>query len=222
MLASILTFTRSAGYPLLLVLVMAESAGVPIPGETALIAAAALAGAGKLSIAAVIAVAASAAIIGDNIGFLLARRYGPRLLQHPGPFLADRTRALELGEPFFARHGPKAVFFARWILGLRTWAAWLAGASKMHWKPFVIWNAAGGISWATTIGLVAYFVGQSSAGLFTIFGLVALVVVLSGGGLLLARGRLRRNAGITSRSSPPPARAREPAAPSPPPVRRPR
>src|SRR5438270_7129838 len=104
LLDTILTFTHTAGYPLLFVLVMAESGGVPLPGETALITAAALAGQGKLSITLVIALAAGAAIIGDNLGFLLARRFGPGLLQRPGPFAGDRRRVLEFGEPFFARH----------------------------------------------------------------------------------------------------------------------
>jgi membrane protein DedA with SNARE-associated domain len=192
MLASIITFTQSAGYPLLFVLVMAESGGVPLPGETALIAAAAYAGSGKLSIGVVIVVAAAAAIIGDNLGFLLSRRYGRSLLQRPGPFAAQRQRTIDIGEPFFARHGPKAVFFGRWILGLRTWAAWLAGASGMAWRPFSVWNAAGGVSWAITVGLTAYFIGKNTAGLFTIAGLVAFVLVLGIVGVLLLRGRLSR------------------------------
>jgi membrane-associated protein len=192
MLASILTFTQTAGYPLLFGLIMAESAGVPLPGETALITAGALAGRGKLSIALVIAVAAGAAIIGDNLGYLLARRYGRGLLQRPGPFLSHRRRVLEFGEPFFARHGPKAVFFARWILGLRTWTAWLAGASGMDWRPFAIWNAAGGISWAATVGLAAYFIGQSTTGAFTVFGLVGLGAALLVAGILLARNHRMR------------------------------
>jgi undecaprenyl-diphosphatase len=194
MLASILTFTQTAGYPLLFGLITAESGGVPVPGETALIAAAALAGSGKLSIPVVIAVAAGAAIIGDNLGFLLARRFGRGLLERPGPFLGHRRRVLELGEPFFAQHGPKAVFFGRWILGLRTWTAWLAGASKMNWRSFAVWNAAGGITWAATVGLTAYFIGQSTAGAFTIFGLVGLGAALFAAGILLARGRLGRGA----------------------------
>ena len=192
MVASILTFTQAAGYPVLFALVMAESGGVPVPGETALITAAALAGQGKLSIAVVIPVAAGAAIVGDNVGFLLARRFGRGLLERPGPFLAQRGRALEVGEPFFARHGPKAVFFGRWILGLRTWTAWLAGASKMNWRAFAVWNAAGGISWATTVGLTAYFLGKSTAGLFIIFGFVGLAAALFAVGIVLARGRAQR------------------------------
>lgn len=192
MLASIVTFTQTAGYPLLFALVMAESGGLPVPGETALITAAALAGQGKLSIEVVIAVAAGAAIVGDNLGFLLARRFGPGLLQRPGWFLAHRRRVLELGEPFFAQHGPKAVFFGRWILGLRTWTAWLAGASNMRWRPFVVWNAAGGVSWAATVGLAAYFIGQSTAGAFMIVGLVGLGAALFAAGILLPGGRFRR------------------------------
>ena len=192
MLASILTFTQTAGYPLLFVLVMAESGGVPLPGETALIAAAALAGQGKLSITLVIALAAGAAIIGDNLGFLLARRFGPGLLQRPGPFSGHRRRVLVFGEAFFARHGPKAVFFGRWILGLRTWTSWLAGASKMNWRTFAVWNAAGGISWAATVGLTAYFIGQSTAGAFTIFGLIGLGTALLVAGILVARNHRAR------------------------------
>lgn len=200
MLASIFAFTASAGYPVLFALIMAESGGIPLPGETALITAAALAGQGKLSLSLVIGVATAAAIIGDNLGYLFARRYGRGLLQHSGPFLAHRLRVLELGEPFFARHGPKAVFFGRWILGLRTWTAWLAGSSNMRWRPFARWNAAGGISWATTVGLAGYFIGQSTTGVFTLFGIVGLSVALLAIGIVLARSRR------SLPSPPPPAR----------------
>jgi membrane protein DedA with SNARE-associated domain len=192
MLASILAFTASAGYPVLFVLIMAESGGIPLPGETALITAAALAGQGKLSLPVVIGLATAAAIIGDNLGYLVARRYGRGLLQHPGPLLAQRMRVLELGEPFFARHGAQAVFFGRWILGLRTWTAWLAGASDMTWTPFAIWNAAGGISWATTVGLAGYLIGQSTTGIFTILGIAGLSVALLAIGIVLARSRRAR------------------------------
>jgi undecaprenyl-diphosphatase len=189
MFASVLTFTGSVGYPVLFLLIMAESAGVPVPGETALITAAALAGQGKLSIPLVIGVATVAAIIGDNLGYVLARRYGAGLLKRPGPFLAHRQRVLELGEPFFARHGARAVFLGRWISGLRTWAAWLAGVAGMGWKPFAFWNAAGGISWAITIGLIGYLIGQSTAGVFTIIGGVGLSVTLLAAGIMVARSR---------------------------------
>jgi membrane protein DedA with SNARE-associated domain len=192
-LASIVNAAQTAGYPALFVLVMAESSGIPLPGETALITAAVLAGGGKLQIDLVIAIAALAAIVGDNLGYLIARKFGRALLARPGPFARRRRRVLEIGDPFFERHGPKAVFFGRWILGLRTWASWLAGATRMPWRSFAVWNAAGGISWATTIGLVAYLVGNTATGAITVFGLSGLLVVmLAVAGSLLLR-RLRTN-----------------------------
>ena len=148
------------GYPILFLLVMAESGGVPLPGETALIVGAVLASQGKLQIELVIALAALAAIVGDNIGYLIGRKGGRWLLERPGPFYRQRRAVLEMGEPFFERHGPKAVFFGRFILGLRTWASWLAGATRMRWRTFLLWNALGGICWATAIGLIAYFLGS--------------------------------------------------------------
>jgi membrane-associated protein len=189
----------TAGYPALFLLVMAESGGIPLPGETALIAAAIVASQGKLQIEFVIALAALAAIAGDNMGYLISRKVGRRLLERPGLFERRRRRVLEIGEPFFERHGPKAVFLGRWILGLRTWASWLAGASKMPWRSFAVWNAAGAIGWATTIGVVAYCVGNTATGAITAFGLFGLLLVLfaASGALLLHRrsygpARLRR------------------------------
>ena len=132
------------GYPLLFVAVMAESSGVPIPGETALITAAVLASGGKLQIELVIPIAAAAAIVGDNIGYLIGRRGGRWLLERPGRFQSQRRQALQNGEVFFERHGPKAVFLGRFVLGLRVWASWLAGATHMRWRSFVFWNALGG------------------------------------------------------------------------------
>jgi membrane protein DedA with SNARE-associated domain len=195
MFSAIHTLIQSAGYPLVFVLILAESGGLPVPGETTLIAAGALAAAGQLSIAAVIVVALAAAIIGDNLGYMLARRYGRRLLERPGRFAHHRRRVLELGVPFFDRHGPKAVFLARWISGLRTWAAWLAGASGMSWRPFAVWNACGAIAWSTSVGLTAYVLGQSTAGLFTLVGLLVLGAVSLA--VIAALGRRRPSRGLS-------------------------
>lgn len=181
-----------AGYPLLFVLVMSESGGVPIPGETALITAAVLASRGKLQIEWVIALAATGAIVGDNIGYLIGRKGGRWLLERPGRFHRQRREVLRIGEPFFERHGPKAVFFGRFVLGLRVWASWLAGATRMHWRSFVLWNALGGICWATGIGLLAYFLGSSAGNAieaFGIYGLVAAVLAIVGAIVLHRRGR---------------------------------
>ncbi len=199
-----------AGYPLLFVLVMAESGGVPIPGETALITAAVLASRGKLQIEWVIALAAAGAIVGDNIGYLIGRKGGRWLLERPGRFHRQRLEVLRIGEPFFERHGPKAVFFGRFVLGLRVWASWLAGATRMHWRSFVVWNALGGVCWATGIGLLAYFLGNSAGNAieaFGIYGLAAAVLAVVGAFVLhrRARGRekelLEADAGLADEQS---------------------
>jgi membrane-associated protein len=163
-----------AGYPLLVVLVMSESSGIPVPGETALITASLLASKGDLNIALVIALAAAAAIVGDNIGYVIGRKGGRWVLERPGRFHRERLRVIATGEPFFERHGPKAVFFGRFVLGLRVWASWLAGATHMRWRSFLLWNALGGICWATIVGLIAYFLGRSAGNALQTFGLFGL------------------------------------------------
>jgi membrane-associated protein len=177
-LASLTSVAQHAGYPVMFLLIMAESSGVPLPGETALIAAAALASQGKLEIALVIPLAALAAIVGDNIGYLIGRKGGRWLLERPGMFQAKRQQALANGEVFFAKHGPKAVFLGRFVLGLRVWASWLAGATHMRWRLFAFWNACGGIVWATAVGLAAYFLGHAAGNAFETFGLYGLAAVL--------------------------------------------
>jgi membrane protein DedA with SNARE-associated domain len=182
----------TAGYPLLFLIVMAESSGAPVPGETGLITAAVLASQGKLHIELVIPLAAAAAIVGDNIGYVIGRKGGRWILERPGRFQRQRREVLRIGEPFFERHGPKAVFFGRFLLGLRVWASWLAGATRMHWRSFVIWNALGGIAWATAIGLIAYFLGHSASNAiqaFGIYGLVAVGIAIVSFVVLHRRGR---------------------------------
>ena len=167
-----------AGYPLLFLIVMSEAGGVPVPGETALLTAGVLASRGKLQIELVIALAAAGAIVGDNIGYLIGRKGGRWVLERPGAFARQRRQVLRVGEPFFERHGPKAVFLGRFILGLRVWASWLAGATRMRWRTFVLWNALGGICWATAMGLLAYFLGHAAGNLFKTFGIFGLAAVV--------------------------------------------
>jgi membrane protein DedA with SNARE-associated domain len=206
-LASLIN-VANIGYPLLFLLVAAESSGVPVPGETALITAAVLASQGHLDIAVVIAVAAAGAIVGDNIGYLIGGKAGRWLLERPGAFEDQRREVLLVGEPFFGRHGPKAVFLGRFILGLRTWASWLAGATHMRWRSFLVWNAAGGICWATGVGMLAYSVGHSANSalqIFAIIGLVAFVLAVAG---FVALRRLRSRwakQGADARDREPPA-----------------
>ena len=170
---------ENVGYLAVAVFVGVEASGVPVPGETALIAAAVLASQGKLSIELVIAIAAAAAIVGDNIGYMLGRRFGRRLLERPGRTKVRRQLALARGEQLFARHGPKAVFLGRWIALLRIWAAWLAGIAGMHWPTFLLWNALGGIGWALFFGLLGYWGGEATAELVARLGVGAAVVVVA-------------------------------------------
>jgi membrane protein DedA with SNARE-associated domain len=198
MLASLINVTHLVevfGYPLLFLVVMAESSGVPVPGETGLIAAAVAASQGKLQIELVIPIAAIAAIVGDNIGYQIGRKGGRWLLERPGRFKRQREQVLVTGEPFFARHGSKAVFFGRFLLGLRVWASWLAGATHMRWRSFFLWNTLGGICWATAIGLLAYFLGKAAGNAIQAFGLYGIAAVLVAIGVfLIAHFRRRRRA----------------------------
>jgi membrane protein DedA with SNARE-associated domain len=170
----------SYGLVLLFALIAAESAGVPLPGETALIAAAILAERGHYSIVSVIVVAATAAIIGDNIGYWIGRTGGRALLERWGPVRRYAERALPPGERFFAKHGGKTVFIGRFVAVLRVTAAWLAGITHMSWWRFFLWNAAGGIVWATGVSLLAFYFGKAAADAVATYGVYALIVIVVG------------------------------------------
>jgi membrane-associated protein len=191
-LLTLISIPSGLGYPALGGLVAAESMGVPVPGETALIAAGILAHDGRLQIKLVILIAAVGAIAGDNLGYLIGRKGGRVLLERDGPLLKHRKAVLEKGEPFFARHGAKAVFLGRWVAGLRIAAAWLAGINRMHWLRFFAWNALGGIAWATSVALAAYFLGHIAEKLVKDAGLIGIgVVVLAVIGFFVWRRRRR-------------------------------
>lgn len=197
----LLHIPSTAGYAGVALLVAVESAGVPVPGETSLIAASVLAAQGHLSLPLVIGSAAAAAIVGDNVGYVLGRRGGRWLLTRPGRGERARSRLLERGEVFFARHGAKAVFLGRWVPWLRITAAWLAGANRMRWPRFLFWNALGGIAWATSVGVTAYFLGKAAVAVLGAAGFALLTAVALGGGVaLLVRGRRRAGSG---RAGPP-------------------
>jgi len=156
-----------------------ESMGIPSPGETALVAAAVLASQGKLEIWLVILIGVCSAIVGDNIGYLLGRRYGRTVFMAPGPFLHHRVHAIRYGDGFFKRHGAKAVFLGRWIALVRFATAWLAGINRMPMQRFFLWNAFGGITWGITYGLVGYLGGKAAAHVLAQAGLVGLGVMLA-------------------------------------------
>jgi membrane protein DedA with SNARE-associated domain len=150
------------GYLAVFVLVGAESLGVPLPGETILIAAALYAGSThRLSVWLVFAVAAAAAIIGDNIGFWIGDKGGYRLLRRYGHHVHVNETNIKIGRLIFARHGGKVVFFGRFVTVLRTYAAFLAGTLKMPWRRFLPYNVSGGLIWAAVYSFVPYLVGAS-------------------------------------------------------------
>jgi membrane protein DedA with SNARE-associated domain len=132
------------GYWAIGLIVMLESSGLPLPGETALLLGAGYAGAtGRIELSSVVAAAAVGAIIGDNIGFWIGRTFGADLLLRYGKYIYLPERRIKLGQYLFERHGAKIVFFGRFIALLRILAALLAGVNKYPWRPFLVYNAAG-------------------------------------------------------------------------------
>ncbi len=186
---------QSYGYFAVFAFIALESLGIPLPGETTLIAAAVYAGATHhLNIGAVFLVAATAAIVGDNAGYWLGRAGGQRVADRYGHFVRLDATKLKIGRYLFERHGSKVVFFGRFVTVLRTYAAFLAGLNTMRWRRFTVFNAAGGLLWsalyafgAFSLGTAATRVGQA----ITLVGL-ALSAVLTAAGILLARRWMRR------------------------------
>jgi membrane protein DedA with SNARE-associated domain len=164
----------------LFLIVMLESGGVPLPGETALVAAGVFASRGELDIVEVIAVAAVAAILGDNVGYWIGRTGGRKLIERSKLLSRWTEGVLPWAEGFFHRHGAKTIFIGRFFSVLRVTAAWMAGVSRMPWLKFLVWNAAGGICWAALVGLVAYYLGHAAADAISGYGLIggAVLVVL--------------------------------------------
>jgi membrane protein DedA with SNARE-associated domain len=174
----------SYGYWAVALLVGAESLGVPLPGETALILAGTYAGTThRLSPWAIFAVAAAAAIVGDNIGYWIGDKGGYRLARRYGPKVRFDERKLKIARYLFDRHGIEVVFFGRFVSVLRTYAAFLAGASRMRWRRFLPANAAGGIVWAAVYTLAAYLAGRAleraSGVVSVILGVLAVVAIVT-------------------------------------------
>jgi membrane protein DedA with SNARE-associated domain len=191
----LITVPAQLGYPVLGALILGESAGLPLPGETALLTAGALAAAGHLALPVVILVAATAAIAGDTVGYWLGRRGGRAFLMRDG-FLADHRRhAVERADRFFARYGTATVFFGRWLPGVRVVAAVMAGATRMPWKRFAVANAAGAFAWASTVAMTAVLLGPTGAAVLAVGGLAAVV----GGATVAWWRRRRRAAAVTPR-----------------------
>ena len=179
------------GYWVVFLVVMLESAGVPLPGEGVLLLAAGYAGAtGRLDLAWVIVAAASGAIIGDNIGFWIGRTWGADFLLRYGKFVHLPEARLKLGQYLFEKHGGKIVFFGRFVAFLRVLAALLAGVNKYSWKKFLFFNALGGIIWAIVMGISAFFFGDALRSVSGLLGIVGIAIVV--GGIIAAMVLVRR------------------------------
>jgi membrane protein DedA with SNARE-associated domain len=175
---------QAYGLWVLFTLVMLESMGVPMPGETALVTAALYAGSThQIGIVSVVLVAATAAIIGDNIGYLIGRSIGIRLVARYGRYVRLDEPRLKVGQYLFLRHGGKIVFFGRFVAFLRTYAALLAGINRMDWRHFLIMNALGGICWASLFGGGAWLFG---AQVKRVTGPASLLLLLAALGLTAA------------------------------------
>jgi membrane protein DedA with SNARE-associated domain len=167
------------GYLAVLVFVAIESIGIPFPGETMLLFAAIYAGTThQLQILFVIIAAACGAILGDNIGFWIGREGGYRLLRRFGRYVRLNERKIKLGQYLFHKHGGKVVFFGRFVAVLRALAAFLAGTNRMRWTRFLLFNALGGVIWATVYGLGGYFLGDNVHRLTGTAGIVLIVLAV--------------------------------------------
>jgi membrane-associated protein len=187
LLQTFIAWYNAYGYPVLFLGVLLENAGFPVPGETAVLIAAFLAGpesGGRFNLGLVILLATLAAVLGDNIGYWLGRRVARPFLRRGQGFLFLTPQRLEAAEGYFHRYGVWTVLVARFILGLRVVAALAAGVADMHWPRFFFANAAGALLWATSMSLLGYFFGLLWApylgwGAWVLLGAVVVLVFLA-------------------------------------------
>jgi membrane protein DedA with SNARE-associated domain len=162
-----------------------ESAGIPFPGETTLVLAAALAARGHLDLTWVIVAGAIGAILGDNLGYWFGRHFGRRLVARFGRYVGLTPERMAYAERFFHKHGDKTVFLGRWFALLRAYAAFLAGIHNMPIGTFFLYNALGGIAWAIFFGYLGYTFGMYAEVIMARLGQFGLVL-LGAGALFLA------------------------------------
>ncbi|MCA1729179.1 MAG: DedA family protein, partial [Actinobacteria bacterium] len=160
-LDSIISLIGQYGYLIVFFGVLLESAGVPLPGETILLASGFMVQQGYLDLGDAIIFGALGAVVGDQIGYWVGRKGGRPFVLRWGRYVLITPERLERAESFFERHGGKAVFLARFVAGLRIFGALVAGISRMRWRTFLFYNTLGGASWATAAVLVGYFLGGS-------------------------------------------------------------
>ena len=177
---------REWGYWTVPAVLLLENAGIPLPGETVLLFASFLAfEERRLHLPYIILLATAACTLGDNLGYLLGHFGGRRLLQRYQHVFRVRDRTIRRGERLFARHGHVAIFFARFIFGMRIIAGPLAGVLRMPWRQFAIFNFLGAAAWVTTISLIGYFFGSQWNTLVRVMGRVNMVIAIVVLGLLV-------------------------------------
>ncbi len=161
MLSALLSYFEYYGYWVVFFGVMLENAGVPVPGETILLAAGFFAAQGHFSLAEVITIAAVGAVLGDNTGYLVGREVGRATLVRYGRFAGLTQGRIAHMDSFFKAHGNKTILVARFITGLRVFAALLAGSAHMPWRTFAVYNMLGAVLWSIAISLAGFFFGRS-------------------------------------------------------------
>src|SRR5271166_6200102 len=185
-------FIADYGYWAVALALFCENAGIPVPGETALLLASFLAySEHRLHLGWIIVVATCAATLGDNLGYALGHYGGRPLLDRYQGIFRISPAALKRGEEMFARYGAAAIFFARFVFGMRIFAGPLAGVLRMRWQAFALFNFLGAAVWVTCIASAGYLFGQHWRRLqrFDVAVLIIAVVVI----LFLWR-RYRRHA----------------------------
>jgi len=190
------------GYLAVAAFVLLEDFGVPVPGETILILGAVYAGTGRLNVVLVGLIGLIAAVVGDNIGFLIGHLGGRPLVERYGRYLLITPERLERATGFFERHGGKVVVAARFVEGLRQANGIIAGITRMHWARFVIFNAIGAALWVAVWTSIGYVSGNNINSIYNTATSLSTYLAIGVGALVLlqlARVLLRRNARARSK-----------------------
>ena len=181
MLARLLSYFEQYGYWVVFLGVMLENAGIPVPGETILLAAGFFAEQGKFNLWEVMAIAAAGAVLGDNAGYYIGHKIGRATLERYGKYIGLTPHRISHMERYFESHGDKTILVARFITGLRVFAALLAGSSRMQWRTFAIFNMLGAVLWSFGFVFLGYFAGERWRSVFDLLRrrlpLIAVVVI---------------------------------------------
>jgi membrane protein DedA with SNARE-associated domain len=191
---SLRAFVADYGYWAVALALLSESAGIPLPGEITLLLASFLAySEHQLHLGWIIVVATCAATLGGDLGYVGGYYGGRPLLDRYQSIFRISSTTLKRGEEMFARHGAAAIFFARFIFGLRTFAGPLAGVLRMRWQAFALFNFLGAAAWVTVMASVGYLFGRHWHTLLrTMQRFNIAVLIVAGVAILLWWWRYRR------------------------------